>query len=131
MWRLLVLGILGVAASNYFYYLAIQRTNVATAIIVQYTAPVWVLLYTAVHARRRPSWRKSSAVGLAVIGCALAVGMVGSGGVRVDAIGLSAALVAAFSFSFYNVGGHSVLARYDRWKVLVWVLAGAAASGWW
>ena len=37
----------GVAASNYFYYLAIQRTNVATAIIVQYTAPVWVLVYMA------------------------------------------------------------------------------------
>ncbi|MFZ1130611.1 MAG: DMT family transporter, partial [Terriglobales bacterium] len=41
-----LLGVLGVAASNYLYYLAIQRTNVATAIILQYTAPVWVLLYT-------------------------------------------------------------------------------------
>ncbi len=44
--RFFLLGILGVAASNYLYYLAIQRTNVATAIILQYTAPVWVLLYT-------------------------------------------------------------------------------------
>src|ERR1035438_9658408 len=41
----IVLGTLGVAVSNYFYYVAIQRTNVATAIIVQYTAPVWVLFY--------------------------------------------------------------------------------------
>jgi drug/metabolite transporter (DMT)-like permease len=38
--RFFLLGILGVAASNYLYYLAIQRTNVATAIILQYTAPV-------------------------------------------------------------------------------------------
>src|SRR5258705_90054 len=37
----LVLGMFGVAASNYFYYVAIQKTNVATAIILQYTAPVW------------------------------------------------------------------------------------------
>ncbi|MFZ0539971.1 MAG: EamA family transporter, partial [Candidatus Sulfotelmatobacter sp.] len=29
-----LLGTLGVAVSNYFYYVAIQRTNVATAIIV-------------------------------------------------------------------------------------------------
>ena len=36
----LLLGMLGVAVSNYFYYVAIQRTNVAIAIIVQYTAPV-------------------------------------------------------------------------------------------
>ena len=38
-----LLGVLGVASSNYFYYLAIQKTNVATAIILQYTAPIWVL----------------------------------------------------------------------------------------
>ncbi|MGA9527279.1 MAG: DMT family transporter [Terriglobales bacterium] len=125
--RLLLLGVLGVAASNYFYYVAIQRTNVATAIIIQYTAPVWVLLYTALRKRQPPSMRRTAAVVLAVGGCALAVGLVGSGGFRVDARGMTAALLAAFSFALYNVGGHSVLARYDRWKVLLWVLVGAAA----
>jgi DME family drug/metabolite transporter len=108
--------------SNYFYYLAIQRTNVATAIILQYTAPVWVLLYTAVRGAQRPSLRRSAAVGLAVVGCALAVGFVGSRDFRLDAVGITAALLAAFSFAFYNVGGHRLLARYDRWKVLLWVL---------
>ena len=127
--RFFLLGILGVAASNYLYYLAIQRTNVATAIILQYTAPVWVLLYTAARGAQRPSLRRSAAVGLAVVGCALAVGFVGSGGFRMDAVGVIAALLAAFSFAFYNVGGHSVLARYDRWKVLLWVLV--ATSTFW
>jgi len=129
--RFFLLGILGVAASNYLYYLAIQRTNVATAIILQYTAPVWVLLYTMARGTqgRRPSLRRIAAVGLAVVGCALAVGFAGSGGFRMDAVGVIAALLAAFSFAFYNVGGHSVLARYDRWKVLLWVLV--AASTFW
>jgi DME family drug/metabolite transporter len=122
-----LLGILGVAVSNYFYYVAIQRTNVATAIILQYTAPVWVLLYTVARGGKRPSLRRIAAVGLAVIGCALAVGFVGSGGFRMDKIGVTAALLAAFSFAFYNVGGHKVLARYDRWKVLLWVLVGTSA----
>jgi drug/metabolite transporter, DME family len=124
--QFLLLGVLGVAASNYLYYLAIQRTNVATAIILQYTAPVWVLLYTAARARQVPSWSRSAAVALAVIGCALAVGLMEFGRVRLDPIGVAAALVAAFSFAFYNVGGHKVLARYDRWKVLLWVLTGTA-----
>jgi drug/metabolite transporter (DMT)-like permease len=31
----LILGMLGVAASNYFYYVAIQKTSVAIAIILQ------------------------------------------------------------------------------------------------
>jgi drug/metabolite transporter (DMT)-like permease len=43
-----------------------------------------------------------------------------------DTVGVSAALLAAFSFAFYNIGGHTVLARYDRWKVLLWVLVAAA-----
>ena len=123
------LGVLGVAASNYLYYVGIQRTNVATAIILQYTAPVWVLLYVVARGGQRPSLRRSAAVALAVLGCALAVGFVGSGGLRMDPVGVIASTVAAFSFAFYNVGGHSVLARYDRWKVLVWVLLFAA--GFW
>ena len=127
--RFFLLGILGVAASNYLYYLAIQRTNVATAIILQYTAPVWVLLYTVARGAQRPSLRRIAAVGLAVLGCALAVGFVGSRGFRMDAVGTTAALLAAFSFAFYNIAGHSVLARYDRWKVLLWVLV--AASTFW
>lgn len=125
--RFFVLGIFGVAVSNYFYYVAIQRTNVATAIILQYTAPVWVLLYTVVRGAERPSLRRSSAVGLAVVGCALAVGLVGSGHFRMDVLGVTTALLAAFSFAFYNVAGHKVLARYDRWKVLLWVLVGTSA----
>jgi DME family drug/metabolite transporter len=127
--RFFLLGILGVAASNYLYYLAIQRTNVATAIILQYTAPVWVLLYTVARGAqgRRPALRRITAVGLAVVGCALAVGFVGSGGFRMDIVGVTAALLAALSFAFYNVGGHSVLARYDRWKVLLWVLVGTSS----
>jgi len=127
--RLFLVGVLGVAASNYLYYVAIQRTNVATAIILQYTAPVWVLLYTVARGGARPSWRRIAAVALAVVGCMLAVGLVGSGGFRMDLLGVTAALLAAFSFALYNVGGHSLLARYDRWKVLLWVLVGTA--GFW
>ena len=127
--RFFLLGILGVAASNYLYYLAIQRTNVAIAIILQYTAPVWVLVYTALRDAHRPSPRRIAAVALAVAGSALAVGLVGSGAPRLDVLGVVAAMLASFSFAFYNVGGHSVLARYDRWKVLFWVLV--ATSSFW
>jgi drug/metabolite transporter, DME family len=124
----LVLGMLGVAASNYFYYVAIQRTNVAIAIIVQYTAPVWVLLYVVARGQQRLTLQKVAAVGTALMGVVLAIGIVhGSQTFRLDSYGLIAAILASFSFAFYNVGGHSILARYDRWRVLVWTLASASA----
>jgi len=124
----LVLGILGVAASNYFYYVAIQRTSVAIAIIVQYTAPVWVLLYVVARGQQRLSVQKVAAVGVAVAGIALTIGVVDSKSASSLHLGYGffAALVASFSFAFYNVGGHRILARFDRWRVLVWTLTSAA-----
>jgi drug/metabolite transporter (DMT)-like permease len=126
----LVLGTLGVAVSNYFYYVAIQRTNVATAIIVQYTAPVWVLLYVVARRQQKLTAQKVTAVALAVTGIALVIDVLGSRSgpaLHLDPYGLMAALLASFSFAFYNVGGHRILARHDRWRVLVWTLTAAAA----
>jgi drug/metabolite transporter (DMT)-like permease len=123
----LVLGMLGVAASNYFYYVAIQRTSVAIAIIVQYTAPVWVLLYVVARGQQRLSLQKVAAVAVAITGIALTIGVVGGkADFRLDFWGLIAALLASFSFAFYNVAGHRILARYDRWRVLVWTLMSAS-----
>ena len=124
----LVLGMLGVAASNYFYYVAIQRTSVAIAIVLQYTSPVWVLLYVVARGQQKVSFPKVAAVLVAVAGISLTIGLIGSnsGSLHLDRYGLIAAMVASFSFAFYNVGGHRILARYDRWRVLIWTLASAA-----
>ena len=130
----LMVGVLGVAASNYFYYVSIQRTSVAIAIVVQYTAPVWVLFYVVARRQQKLTLQKVAAVAVAITGIALTIGIVGgsvganpAAPLHLDSYGVVAALVASFSFAFYNVGGHSILARHDRWRVLVWTLAGAAA----
>ena len=120
--QLVLIGTLGMAASNYFYYLAIQRTNVATAIIVQYTAPVWVLLYMVGRGLQKPTLKRIGAVGLAVAGIALVIDLIHGSGFRLDRIGVGAALLAALSFSYYNIAAHGVLARYDRWKILLWTV---------
>lgn len=124
----LVIGVLGVAVSNYFYYVAIQRTGVAIAIVVQYTAPVWVLLYVVARRKQKLSLQKVAAVAVAITGIALTIGIVGasSSPLHLDSYGIIAALAASFSFAFYNVGGHRILSRHDRWCVLVWTLAGAS-----
>ena len=121
-----LVGVLGVAASNYFYYLAIQKTNVATAIILQYTAPIWVLLYMVARRLQKPTLQRVAAVGLAVAGIAMVIGVIGPGTLRLDPVGVTAALLAAFSFAFYNIGGHGILARYDRWTVLLYTTFSAS-----
>ncbi len=126
----LMVGMLGVAVSNYFYYVAIQRTSVAIAIVVQYTAPVWVLFWVVARRQQKLTMQKVAAVAVAITGIALTIGIVGTktaSPLRLDSYGLIAAIVASFSFAFYNVGGHRVLARHDRWRVLIWTLVSASA----
>ena len=123
---MILIGTLGMAASNYFYYLAIQRTNVATAIIVQYTAPVWVLLYMVGRGLQKPTLQRIGAVGLGIAGIALAIDLIHGNALRLDALGVGAALLAALSFSYYNIAVHDVLARYDRWKILLWAVLTAS-----
>ena len=127
--KLALLGVAGLVLSNYFYYLAIQRTNVATAIIVQYTAPVWVLLYMVARGAERLTASKMGSVLLAIAGIALTIGIFRRGGIQLDVIGVGAALVASFSFAYYNVAGHYLLERYDRWRVILY--ATLAASLFW
>ncbi|HWP85795.1 MAG TPA: DMT family transporter [Terriglobia bacterium] len=126
---LAVLGVAGLAASNFTYYVAIQRTNVATAIILQYTAPIWVLLYLALRGTQKPKPQQVAAVGLALPGIALLIDLFGAGQFRMDRLGIAAAMLSAFAFAFYNVSAHGVLARYDRWRVLLYV-TGSAALFW-
>ena len=136
MSRRSMLGILGLAGSNYFYYAAIQKTTVATAIVLQYVAPVWVLLYMFARGRQRPTLQRISGVILAVVGCAFAVGEIAArscfpwlvlSGVRFDKLGVIAAELAAITFAFYNVYGQHLVQLYQRWTVLVYSLLGASA----
>ena len=124
--RSMLVGVLGLAGANYFYYLAIDKSTVATAIIVQYTAPVWVLLYMVARGFQRPTARRVLAVLLAVIGAALAIGVLNSAQIKANAYGIAASLGAAFSFAFYTVYGHDVLSSNPRWKVTLYALFGAS-----
>jgi drug/metabolite transporter (DMT)-like permease len=121
-----LLGILGIAGSNYFYYFAIEKTTVATAIVLQYVAPVWVLLYMLARRRQRPTPLRVSGVLLAVVGCGFAVGEIGArsrfpwlaiSGMHFNTIGIVAAEMAAITFAFYNVYGQHLLQIYRRWTV--------------
>ncbi len=130
-----LLGVIGLAGSNYFYYFAIEKTTVALAIVLQYVAPVWVLLYMLVRGLQRPTPLRIGGVVLAVIGCALAVGELAArsgfpwlvlSGVRYNTAGVIVAELGAITFAFYNVYGQHLLQIYQRWTVLVYSLLGAS-----
>ncbi|HEU5234860.1 MAG TPA: DMT family transporter [Terriglobales bacterium] len=122
LWKCAAMGVLGLCGANFFYYYAIAKSTVATAITVQYTAPVWVYAYTVVARQQRISWLRSLAVVLAFVGCGLVALTAPQAHLKASTIGIVAALGAAFSYSFYNVIGADLLKQFSRWLVLFYAL---------
>jgi DME family drug/metabolite transporter len=123
--HVLIVGILGVAGSNYFYYAAIKETNVSTSILVQYTAPIMVMMYTVIFQKERLSSMKLSALVLSIGGIILAVGAYDPAVIQGSLKGIILALLAAVSFSIFNISGKSLTQKYSIWTGLIYLLLAA------
>jgi drug/metabolite transporter, DME family len=130
----LLMGGLGIAGANFFYYYAIDKTSVATAITIQYTAPIWVLLYMVLRKAQHATAQRVGSVVLAFVGVVLVLGVlhfalqppfVSFVGFRWDTIGLLAAGGAAVSFAFYNLIGSYLVRRNNNWNVFAYALLGS------
>ena len=121
----LLTGILGLAGSNYFYYLAIEKGSVAIAITLQYIAPVWVLMAMVLSGRERFTWGRIIAVVLAMLGTAMTIDVFHAG-LSFKAMGVLGGLIASFSFAFYNIAAQDLVARNHQFKVMFYALLAAS-----
>lgn len=94
---------LSIALVTACYYVAIDRLAVAVAIVIQYTAPVLVVTYMALIARKSPSPRVVASLIGAFVGVALVSGFVTSGLGEVDGVGLLAAAGSSVFFASYTI----------------------------
>jgi hypothetical protein len=53
LYKFFLLGVIGELGSMFTYYFTIEQTNVATAILLQYLAPLFVLAYAAISRTER------------------------------------------------------------------------------
>ena len=83
------------------YYSAMQMTSVATAVVVMYTAPVFVAAASVVMFGEKMSRMKIAAVALMLVGCCLVSGIVG--GFDMNFVGILLALSAGLTYASYNV----------------------------
>lgn len=125
----LIVGILGVAGSNYFYYAAIKESNVSTSILVQYTAPIMVMIYTVFFQKEKLTSSKLLALFLSIGGIILAIGAYNPEIIQGTTKGIIFALLAAVSFSIFNISGKSLTKKYSIWTGLIYLL-GAATLFW-
>ncbi|MCX6138599.1 MAG: EamA family transporter [Ignavibacteriales bacterium] len=129
-WRdiplILLVGICGIAGSNYFYYFAIQESTVATAILIQYCAPILVALYATIVQRHRMSVFMAAAIVLAMSGIFLAVGGYNSGIMHATPKAMLYAFIAAIAYSVFNIAGKPLIKKYSVWRTLFLTLLAAS-----
>lgn len=117
---MIIFGFLGVAAVQFTYLYTISKTNVATAIFLQYLAPAMVMIYELLFKKAKLTLAGTVAVLWSVAGGFLiAKGNLG-GGFAVSAVGLFSGLASAAAFAFYSVYGKRGLAVYNPWTLMVY-----------
>jgi drug/metabolite transporter (DMT)-like permease len=132
---ILVFGVGGLAFVQWFYFLAIHRLAIGIALLIEYLAPLLVALWARFvyheHVRRR-IW---VALGLALIGLALIVQLVG-GGATLSTAGVLFALGGAFAYALYVLLAEHVVGDRDPVSLLGWGFLFASVfwaviSPWW
>lgn len=119
-------GVFGLACMHFAYFKTISLTGVATAILLEYLAPVLVLAFSVIVLRERPTWTLPVAVALSVAGCALMVGAIGDEGLVVSPAGLAWGLASAALFAGYMLMGRYAAPQYSPWTLLAYGLAAAS-----
>jgi len=124
--RLAALGAFGIAAVNGTYFLAISRMHVSIALLIEFTAPVWIVLYLRYVRKKHVPNEMWLALFLALLGLAF-VAQVWNG-LTLDGIGVLAALASAFAVAFFFLAGEGMTELRDNQSTTMWGFGFAALT---
>lgn len=132
--QLAFLGVCGLALVHATYYAAIDRLEIGVALVIQYTAPLLLLLWLRFRHGRRLAPSLWGAVALSISGCALVVRAYDPG--SLDGLGILYAAGAAVTFAIYLVASERSGQRYEPVTTLLWAFAfatlfWAVVQPWW
>jgi drug/metabolite transporter (DMT)-like permease len=138
-WRevpfLAVFGVVGVALTQFLYYVAIGLMPVGIALVFEMTAPVFIALYVWLVRKERVRSRLWAALLLSLSGLVL-VAEVWQGGGSLEPLGVVAALAAALCLASYYLLGERGSVTRDPVTLTTWSFVAAAVfwsvvAPWW
>ncbi len=122
LWKLAALGVVGLATTNFTYYFTIKESTVATAILVQYSAPAWVLLYSVWIAKEdKLNWTTILSLIVALVGCYFAVTSGSLQNISLKGWALLTGPLSAFTFAYQVIATKQMVQRYSVWTILLYM----------
>ncbi|MBE7011091.1 MAG: hypothetical protein E7415_00245 [Ruminococcaceae bacterium] len=94
-------GGIGMFFTSACYYASMQMTSVSTAVVLMYTAPVFVMIYSVLFFGEKLKKLKAVSILAMIIGCGLVSGIIG--GFKFDFFGIVLGFCAGIAYSTYNI----------------------------
>ncbi|WP_394184980.1 DMT family transporter [Metabacillus halosaccharovorans] len=128
--QLLIFGILGMLAVQYTYMASIQHGNAAVATLLQYLAPVMIIIYSIFRKHMVMTRNDFLTVSLALVGCffLLTNGSISQLSVPTPAIVWG--VLSGVALAFYTLYAVPLLKQYDSLVIVGWamIIGGFALS---
>jgi drug/metabolite transporter (DMT)-like permease len=131
---LIVFGVFGFAAVNLLYFLAIQRLNVGIALIIEFTAPIWIALWMRFIQKKLVSKLMWWGLVIGLTGLVL-IAQVWRG-LTLDGLGVLFAVLDAFALTIYFLVGEKLVGVKSSEATMAWGLGISSAffaiiQPWW
>lgn len=115
LWCFACNGILSVLMASFLYFSAMNYVSLSTAVILLYTAPIFVMLMSLVLFRERLTGVKLIALAASFAGCVLVSGV---GGERFHPIGFLLGLGSGIAYALYSIFSRYAIRRgYSSWTI--------------
>jgi drug/metabolite transporter (DMT)-like permease len=118
--QLLLFGLFGMLGVQYTYFAAIATGNAATATLLQYLAPVYIVLYVMVAKRHRPAKEVIFSVLLALFGTFLLITNGSTGELQVPLISVVWGILSGIALAFYTLSSEQMLKKWRSIIVVGW-----------
>ena len=115
------LGIGGIAATNFAYYYTVKEATIATAIIVQYTAPVLVMVYAVLVSKEESfNGMKVIALLLSLAGCFLTASGGSFSAIQLKGWAIVSSIASSVCFAYIVIASKRILRRSSVWTMLMY-----------
>lgn len=128
-WCFVGTGILSLTFFNFCYFQTIVMTSMSVAAILLYTAPIIVVLLSAVLFKEKINGKKIVAMFLAFLGCIFVTGILGGNGLTISPKGILIGLGSGLGYALYSIFGRYAIERgYESYTISFYTFLFAAVG---